>query len=427
MPGSGVDATCLCAALDRHSLCSILTAKISTNPSLNHARTNLDKAHTVIPPTHCCARVSFCITVALTNFLVFVIWSVVYLSGRGPAPTTGVYLPNLVDVTQLVAGRSFSDLYDCTQSEAFNFDLEFQASQDKSRSIVSKRTCSTKTFQTYYDTCWDKQTLLDACDATKTTVNAGMQCNSRALRNSIRCGKQKCQQSMLNVYICLSRATNDTFPSYNMANQCKLPPKSKKSFQQNVAVQMLRNDSNTWLTKDEHNALLVTRFCAKEKCGALRNRVLIQTATTIAFTFLFETLFEKGINTCSRRLCTPVQFAAMFTCVDALLLFLGGFIVNNMVDAEYERFRARATQRCLYVPVTSLKLKAIQQFLPILGMTWAVNLMVLLVQGWLARRKDLKVGGDGEAGGAREVGDGGEAGGGEGGGDQEMMENPMKK
>ena len=34
MPGSGVDATCLCAALDRHSLCSILTAKISTNPSL---------------------------------------------------------------------------------------------------------------------------------------------------------------------------------------------------------------------------------------------------------------------------------------------------------------------------------------------------------------------------------------------------------
>lgn len=51
------------------------------------------------------------------------------------------------------------------------------------------------------------------------------------------------------------------------------------------------------------------------------------------------------------------------------------------------------------------------------------------MQGWLARRKDLKVGGGGEAaGGAREVGDGGEAGGGgESGGDQEMMENPMKK
>ena len=54
--------------------------------------------------------------------------------------------------------------------------------------------------------------------------------------------------------------------------------------------------------------------------------------------------------------------------------------------------------------------------------------MVLLVQGWLARRKDLKFGEGGEAaGGAREVGDGGEAGGGERGGDQEMMENPMKK
>ena len=114
---TGIDRVCLCAALDRHPLFSIFTRQVKSK-YLNLARTSLDKEKKVIPHTDKCARLSFCLSVVLVNFLVFLGWSFVYIAGRGIAPSTGTSEANIVDLSQEFGGRTFGDVQLCYSSEA---------------------------------------------------------------------------------------------------------------------------------------------------------------------------------------------------------------------------------------------------------------------------------------------------------------------
>jgi hypothetical protein len=388
--GCGCDLICLFSALDRHSCISNVTAHIKENKSMNYAREELDKHHTVIPHTHYCARFSFCFTVGIVNFLMYLLWTTLYVSGRGPVPSNGVYLPNLMDISQQFSGRTFSDIWDCETSNAFEFNVGTYKSQSKKiDSAQNGLGCPTQIFQNYFDNCFSSDTLKAACTGRR-LEKSDRQCTRRDLRKGLKCKNKNCQESMFNVYTCLERGNNNSFRAFNMSSHCGDPPASKKSFERKVAPRFYKNDTSTWLTRDEHGAILLMRYCFTEDCKDLTNRVFIQSFTTIVFTVLFETLFEKGINTCSRKLCSPYQFAVSFTAVEIVLLLAGAIVVNNQVNKAFSSFIKDAKQRCIYTTLTSMKIEVFVRFMPILCMTWFINLVMLLVQGFIARRKDLK-------------------------------------
>lgn len=78
------------------------------------------------------------------------------------------------------------------------------------------------------------------------------------------------------------------------------------------------------------------RYCLQEECNGLQRRVLLQTLTTVLFTVITETLFEKGFNRCSRRYCTPQSFAIIFFIVDIFSFLMICLLIVTAVSTIYQ-------------------------------------------------------------------------------------------
>jgi len=388
---TGIDRVCLCAALDRHPLFSVFTPQVKSK-YLNLARTSLDNKKQVIPHTDKCARISFCLSVVLINFLVFLGWSFVYITGQGIAPSTGTSEPNIADLAQLLGGRTFGDVQTCYSSSSLYSKADDRAIDSvensdptltqNSRASDLKRvkngSCTTQLYQDYFNHCWEGNDL-------KTSLNG------RQRVEKMKCYNHQCQNTMLNMYACF-RFGNSSMGSVQLASECQDPPPSKQSFDP-VAPAMNSynpNDKNTFLTQEEHKALLHMRWCMSEKCSLLLYRVLFQSCMTILITAIVETLFEAGINRCSRSsFCTTHCMCISWSFIDAVLFLSAALIVHRSVDIAMENFKRQAKQRCIYAGSGGFKVQVVIRYFPVLALTWCTSALTLSLKECCARRSYL--------------------------------------
>ena len=420
---TGIDRVCLCAALDRHPLFSIFTRQVKSK-YLNLARNSLDKEKKVIPHTDKCARLSFCLSVVLINFLVFLGWSFVYIAGRGIAPSTGTSEADIVDLSQEFGGRTFGDVQLCySSSSSSDSGSEADSSVENSNTMidptqnsraselerVKNGSCTTQLYQDYFDNCWDGDDLKTAS-------------NGRQRIERMKCYNNICQDTMLNMYACF-RHGNRTMGSVQLASECEDPPSNKQSFDQvsvNVNVNATNynynpKDNNTFLTQEEHRSLLHMRWCMSENCPELLKRVLFQSFMTIFISVIFETLFESGINRCSRSFSNTCMFVS-WSIIDALLFVVAGFIVHRSVDVAMNKFKQQITQRCIYAENIGFKVQVVVRYFPVLGLTWCTSALSLGLKEWCARRSYLVQIRDSEVNEAENDND-----------VVELQSNPMKK
>jgi hypothetical protein len=207
-----------------------------------------------------------------------------------------------------------------------------------------------------------------------------------SLRRNIKCTESNCQEAMLIMYTCLKYG-NRSMPMYQMLNQCELPTKTRPF----VRVPSTYDSQNrsTYLTLRQHQAVLQFRFCIQEKCNGIQKRVIYQTLTTILFTAISETLFEKGINFCSRRCCSATKFAFIFTVVDILLLSCSVLLLHFGVETAYVKLVNQSTQRCIFVTPVVMKLEVFKRYIPVLSLSLLTSFLSVSVQEWVARRNML--------------------------------------
>ena len=132
------------------------------------------------------------------------------------------------------------------------------------------------------------------------------------------------------------------------------------------------------------------RYCLQEECNGLQQRVLLQTLTTVLFTVITETLFEKGFNRCSRRYCTPRSFAIIFFIVDVFSFLMICLLIVTAVEQGINLFKETAKQRCTdgFVKLNVAK-GVVLRYLPVLVLGLCTSFLTLSVQEFLSRRKQV--------------------------------------
>ena len=322
---------------------------------------------------------------------------------------------NIADLAQLFGGRTFGDVNSCYSSNADDLVNPTRYTESSALERINNGSCTTQLFQDYFDQCWDGEDLKNAA-------------NGRGQSQAMKCRDPMCQEIMLNMYACF-RYGNHSMSSYQLAAQCKDPPPSKSSFDQ--VFTMNPKDSSTFLTQDEHRSLLHMRWCFAENCTELLQRVLFQSLLTILFTAVLETLFETGINRCSRSFSNTCMLVS-WSVVDLILFFMAALIVHRSVDFAMNNFKQQGQQRCIYANISGFKLQVVIRYFPVLGLTWFMSLLTLLVKEWMARRRSLLLESDVKEEGSQSlemepvtttVGNENDG----GGGVVELQSNPMKR